>query len=301
MNNPIEISGYKFSSPADRTTSPNTKFIKMKRICLIVATMLIGIQQAASQYQSDNLSIFQTDILPRFTSYFMSASQNESGHLLLSATDQYKNLSGESRKDVLDELVKSWEESFVIIIYDSESELWSWDSNTGGATRLDKWNADSDNMARNNGYSISKTALHPWFIYIGGQGQYSSDHQILAALNSRVGFYLLRDKWDFAWTLSMGASGIDSTALNFNINYGLMSKYYFPLRKIRLSPNVGIDVGNRVYINGDITNSSPYASALAGVSWFIGGGSLDLEFKIGDQFTTLLGYTFFPGPKKKKR
>ena len=143
--------------------------------------------------------------------------------------------------------------------------------------------------------------MHPWFVYLGGMGQYTSDHQITAALNSRIGFFLLRDRWDFAWTLSMGASGVDTTDLGFNISYGVMSKYYFPLKKIKLSPNVGIDLGNNVYMVDDQSTNSSYFSLLTGISWFVGKGSLDLEFKIGDEFTTLIGYTFYPGLAGNKK
>ena len=275
----------------------------MKKTHIIIALLLITIQQVVCQTQNDKLLTFRSDVLPQFSAYFESAMLNESGQMVIVSTEKYALLPADSKKSVMDKLIISLKESLIIVTYQTTNELWAWDSAGNKALSLDKWDINSNTVARPTETIISKTAMHPWFVYLGGMGQYTSDHQITAALNSRIGFFLLRDRWDFAWTLSMGASGVDTTDLGFNISYGVMSKYYFPLKKIKLSPNVGIDLGNNVYMVDDQSTNSSYFSLLTGISWFVGKGSLDLEFKIGDEFTTLIGYTFYPGlagNKKKK-
>lgn len=273
----------------------------MKRVVFIIVTLVIAAQQALPQSQPEKFNRFRQEVLSGYSDYFTAADINENGQLILSATDKYLQLPTDAKNKIMDELVKSWNESLIIIKSDTKNELWSWHNESGKAIKLDDWDLSSSMTARSAAMPLSGTARHPWFIYLGGLGQYSSDHNVLAAFNSRIGFYLLKDRWDFAWALSLGASGVDSTTLNFNMSYGLMSKYYFPIKKLRLSPNVGVDLGNRVVSSADFSDSSPYAAALAGVSWFVGNGSLDLEFKIGDQFTTMVGYTFFPGARNIKK
>ena len=131
------------------------------------------------------------------------------------------------------------------------------------------------------------------------------NHEVNGAINTRVGFFLLRNRWDFAWTFSGGVLGnIDSEEpMTSRFSSGLMSKVYFPVKEYNLSPYVGLDVSSTSYTQSGVTGGSYIrtASLLAGISWFIGHGSLDVGFRIGKEFNTMIGYTYFPQFKSSRK
>jgi len=271
----------------------------MKRLYTLLAVILLGLQ-AFSQSQTDRIAAFRSETLPQYSTYFRSAELNSSGQLILYAADSFKALSPNEKKTLMDKIVKSWQWSLVIVSLESKNELWSWNNDTSKSIQLDSWDLNAATSIKPDAGTLSKTALHPWFIYLGGLGQYNSSRYLTAAFNSRIGFYLLRDRVDFAWTMSFGGSGYDTSRINTYLNYGIMSKVYFPIKKARISPNVGVSLENSVYYADQTSTSSATASALAGISWFVGRGSFDLEFKMSKEFTTMIGYTFYPSAKKKK-
>ncbi len=87
---------------------------------------------------------------------------------------------------------------------------------------------------------------------------------------------------------------VNSDALNNDFITGLMSKFYFPIRKLNLSPNVGFDLQGYVLTSPESTSQSVTRSLLAGISWYVGSGSIDLGFRINKQVSASLGYTFIP-------
>jgi hypothetical protein len=204
----------------------------------------------------------------------------------------------------MDDLIKSWQESLVVVKYETKRELWGWDSESGKSLLLDHWDINASAITKVPAIA-AKTARHPFFVYIGGQGQLDKNHEANAAFNSRVGFFLLRNRWDLAWTFSGGVLGnIDSeTAMTNRFSTGLMSKVYFPIRKLNLSPNVGLDISSTVYSSsetvGDVYDRT--GSLLAGISWYIGHGSLDVGFRIGKEFSTMIGYTYIPQFNKGRK
>jgi len=275
----------------------------MKRVYLFLAFIIFISEQAFSQNGPDMLSQFRTEILPQYHAYFKSAELNQSGQLVLLADTPYLSLTRDEKKSLMDKLSKSWQGSLIIVSHDGKNELWSWNNDTSKSIQLDSWDLNAASVQKPVTETLSKTALHPWFVYVGGLWQYNSSRYLTVALNSRIGFYLLRNRVDFAWTLSFGGSGYDTAKINTNLSYGVMSKVYFPIKKVRISPNVGVSLENNVYYTEGQSTSSASASALAGISWFVGKGSLDLEFKYGKEFTTMIGYTFYPSAaynKKKK-
>jgi len=238
--------------------------------------------------------------MPHYTTYFKSADLNSSGQLILYASDSFKTLTPGEKRNLMDNIVKSWQWSLVIVSLEAKNELWSWNNDTSKSIQLDSWDMNAASMIKPEVNTLSKTAQHPWFVYLGGLGQYNSSKYLTVAFNSRIGFYLLRDRVDFAWTMSFGGAGYDTATINTYLNYGVMSKVYFPIKKARISPNVGASLEQSVYYVDDTSTNSTTASAIAGISWFIGRGSFDLEFKISKEFTTMIGYTFYPSSKRKK-
>lgn len=275
----------------------------MKRAYIFLAIIIFISGQTFSQPLPDRLSQFRTDVLPQYQSFFKSADINQSGQLVLYANSNFASMPADEKKSLMDKLTRAWQSSLIIVSYEGKYELWSWDNKVSKSIRLDSWDLNAAAFRKPAAETLSGTALHPWFVYLGGLGQYNSSRYLTVAFNSRVGFYLLRDRVDFAWTLSVGGSGYDTATINTNLSYGIMSKVYFPIKKARLSPNVGVSLDNNVIYTADQTSSSASASALAGISWFVGKGSLDLEFRYGKEFTTMVGYTFYPsaGSGKKKK
>jgi hypothetical protein len=277
----------------------------MKKVYIALMILMMGLPQLYAQDPSEKIVSFREVVLSQYNVYFTNAELTESGQLTLSAVERYNLLSTSGKKAIMDNLIKTWQESLVLVQYDTKRELWGWNSETGNALFLDGWDINATAIAKTAMTSTSKTALHPFFVYFGGQGQMDKNHEANAAFNSRVGFFLLRNRWDLAWTFSGGVLGnIDSEAAMTNrFSTGLMSKVYFPIKKINISPNVGIDVSSTAYSSSESvgTTSDRSVSLLAGISWYIGHGSLDVGFRIGKEFNTMIGYTYIPRFNKNKR
>lgn len=277
----------------------------MNRVFNILTIFIIGSSQIFAQNQAENLATFRESVLPKYNVYFTQVDLTESGQLSLSANDKYQPLSIAGKKAIMDQLARSWQESLVLIQYKSKRELWVWDGDTGKALLLDSWDINATAVTKTATSTGSKTALHPWFVYVGGQGQMDKNHEVNGAINTRVGFFLLRNRWDLAWTFSGGLLGnIDSEApMTSRFSTGLMSKVYFPIKKLNISPNAGIDVSSTTYTSSEAAGNTydRSVSLLAGISWFIGHGSLDVGFRIGNEFNTMIGYTYIPQFKSRKK
>jgi hypothetical protein len=80
-----------------------------------------------------------------------------------------------------------------------------------------------------------------------------------------------------------------------------MSKVYFPIRKLHISPNIGFDLQSVSYntVEGSSTNSVS-RSLLVGISWFVGQGSLDFGVRISKEVNATIGYTLIPRFGKKR-
>ncbi|MBN1789118.1 MAG: hypothetical protein JW830_01390 [Bacteroidales bacterium] len=277
----------------------------MKQILYSILALLILFQQAYSQQPPDKITTFRLEVLPQYSTYFNSAGVSAKGQLVLSANEKYNSLAAGTKKGIMDNLLKQWQESLVMIQYGSRSELWGWDAGNGTALRIDTWDLNpvlpaAGPIAR---ATAGKIAAHPFFVYLGGQGVLDSDHNLNLAINTRVGFFLLRDRWDLAWTFSGGVLGsIDSSsASTHQFSTGLMSKVYFPIRKLHISPNIGFDLQSVSYnsVEGSSTNSVSH-SLLLGISWFVGQGSLDFGVRISKEVNATIGYTLMPRFGKKR-
>jgi hypothetical protein len=264
----------------------------------------MAVSQLYAQHPSEKIVSFREVVLPKYNVYFANAELTEKGQLSLSAVEKYSLLSPTWKKAVMDNLIKTWQESLVMVQYESKRELWGWDSETGKALLLDVWDINATATTKAPMTTITKTALHPWFVYFGGQGQLDKNHETNLAINTRIGFFLLRNRWDFAWTFSGGLFGnIDGEALTNQFSTGLMSKVYFPIKKLNISPNAGIDVASTSYSSSETvgTTYNRSLSLLAGISWYVGHGSMDVGFRIGKEFTATVGYTLIPKFNKMKR
>lgn len=272
---------------------------------LHILILLFWISLLPAMGQGGNpLEEFRSSVFPQYNSYFTRVTLSDKGQLVLYANEKYHALAANTRKAIMDNLLKRWTESLVLVQDGSRSELWGVNGETGSALRVDTWDLNVPDVPVPSSAKPVKTGRHPFFVYVGGQGMLDSEHNLNVAINTRVGFFLLLNRWDLAFTFSGGLIGsIDSTAAMANqLSTGLMSRFYFPIRKLHISPNIGFDLEGTVYTtNEGVSSNSNSQHLLTGISWFVGNGSLDLGVRIGKEVTATVGYTLVPNFGKKNR
>ena len=259
----------------------------------IILLILIGFQAVYSQGSKEKIESFRVKVLPQYRTYFTAADLTGGGQLQLSAADSYSSLSKTGRAAVMDKITASWQESLIVVGYGTKRELWG--LNKEKALLIDNWDLDQKPVPDRPAPLPSNIAQHPMFVYFGFQEQFDSHKNINMGLNARFGFFMLRDRWDLAASLSGFATGnIEAEGATYNANIGLSSKVYFPIRKYRISPNLGGEIAWTNYTVEGTSSSSISPFFLAGISWFVGNGSFDLGVRTGQQTMALVGYTFFP-------
>jgi hypothetical protein len=271
---------------------------EMKRSVIIIIFLLAGFQILCGQDITDKLASFRERLISQYNLYFTSAELTDSKQLKLNARADYVKLSKSGRKAIMDNLIKSWPESLVIVQNETYKELWWWDNDNKESRFIDSWDLNarlSTNPAEKPASSVSK---HPWFFYFGNMIRYNSNHDLVAALNLRTGFFLLRNKWDLAASLSEQVSGNtdDDTNLSVSTNVGLSSKFYFPIKNLKMSPYAGGMAS--VSISSGSTTVTP--SGLIGVSWLSGIGCIDLGMSLGNNSMMMVGYTIIPNYRFSK-
>lgn len=268
----------------------------MKRIITVTAILVIGFQVASGQSLVQRAESFSHDVLPAFSTYFSSAELTQNDQLQLPARENYTRMSRDGRKAVMDNLVKSWQESLVVVKYETSKELWGWNSDTREAILVDSWDSDPKPAAAVSPEPLSNTEKHPWFFYIGSAQRMDSEKNINGALSARVGFFLLKDTWDLAATFSEQLSGnFESEDISLQTSIGIMSKLYYPIRKYNISPFIGGEAALSLVKDSDPSFSPSF---LLGVSWFVGSGSLDVGIRAGNGSSMMVGYTLIPKFRK---
>ncbi len=274
----------------------------MKQVLLILSMLLTGFQHSVAQ-GSMTIESFNRDVMPRYLDYFDRAELTVNGQLQLTATGKYNLSTLQDKKSVMNGVVQKWPETLIVIHMDSKCELWGLSNETGNALLLDSWDLSSPKNPKIQGSKIEGTSRHPWFFYLGGMTYIDSNKNFDAALNAHVGFFLLLNRWDLAASYSEVVKGTTSSdVFAGQLSLGLLSKVYFPIKELNISPNIGgqLDL-NMISNHSPATVTTLTPSLLLGISWYVGIGSLDLGFKIGNGATTLIGYTIIPGFGSKKK
>ncbi len=265
---------------------------QMNRIYTAIIVLLIGTQVISGQDQKVKLKSFRSDVLAKYSAYFSAADLDEHGKLRLTAGESYSKLAPSDKKDIMNIIIRSWQESLVVLQFESKRELWGWNDELKDALLIDAWNLNPDPPSAEPQAIRSDIARHPWFFYLGGASQMDSFKNVNGALNARLGFFLLRNKWDLAASVTEQLSGnIEDESSSMLTSVGLASKFYFPIKKHSISPNLGAEVAVTIPKEGTVSFSP---SALAGISWYVGPGSLDAGFRIGSSSMLMLGYTLIP-------
>jgi hypothetical protein len=274
----------------------------MKQVSIILCMLLMVLQQTNAQ-GSNKIESFNRDVLPLYQEYFSLAEQTENGQLKLTALENYLSLTLQGKKLVMDKLVKNWQETLVIIHYNTKSELWGWDFHTGNALPIDNWDLNAITYQKSTTEKLNRSNLHPWFFYVGGMTYFDSYKNADVALSTNVGFFLLLNRWDLALSFSEFIKGNSTNEeSSTQASLGLMSRVYFPIKEYNLSPSIGVELDWSAIETSEtdpVTKISP--ALLLGASWYVGIGSLDIGVKIGSGVTTMIGYTFIPQFSKDKK
>jgi len=267
----------------------------MKKILLILFFISATFSGVIAQEKTTGIEMFRSSVLPQFKIYFTDARLAVNGQLELTATPGYSSLARENKSTVMDMLVRSWQQSLIVVENGSSRELWGINATTGKAMLIESWRIDGDKGAEAARIPESKTAQHPWFVYFGFQSQFDSQRNINMGFSTRFGFFLLKNRWDLAASASGFIFGnIDYDSQTFQSNVGISSKFYFPIQKLRISPNIGGEISYSTYSVEDTETSSVSPYALAGISWYVGNGSFDVGVRAGKQTIVMIGYTFIP-------
>ncbi len=268
----------------------------MKQLLNILFTVLVSAHLAFAQ-SPEKINSFRSSVLPKYSQYFSQAELTENGQLKLTAVDKYMMLTAELKKAAMVNIINAWQDSLVIVQSGTKSELWGRSTSTGNAALLDEWDLAGPQTPLLPQAQTQKIVMHPWFFYLGGQMMFDSQKTINISFNSRLGFFLLLNRWDLATTISAGVTGNADAAGTPYSNIGLMSRVHFPIKEYGITPNIGGEVTLASYGTGTPTFTP---SLVLGVSWYVGFGRLDIGLKIGDITSGVGGFTIFPGAGKFK-
>jgi len=266
----------------------------MKRFIFILCTILFSLQQTQAQ-DSKKIGLFREKVLPEYNMYFNAADLTVSGQLSLFAVEGYTKMNIEDKGAIMAKIFSAWKDSIVQVRYGSKREIWGFTGETRSLQLLDVFDLNSTLHLKT---TIIASRPHPWFFYLGAQFGGDNQHDINVALNLRLGFFLLLNRWDLATTFSGGLTGntqFISAATGWS-NVGLMSRVHFPIKKIGLSPNIGGQI--TMSVNGS-TPAQVNGAVVAGLSWYVGIGCLDIGVQVGNVVTGMIGFTLAPKIRRK--
>jgi hypothetical protein len=256
--------------------------MKMKRLYIIIFALIAGHYCAAQQSGQNDWTI-------SFNNYFESDSTSETS-VNLYAKPYYSNTSWQSKSFVIDNILSMRNKKVAYVSYGHKREIWGKDA-TQTVRLLDTLDMNSNNLKGIERES-QKLIKHPWFFYFGGQSNFNSETFSLM-LSARIGFFLLKDRWDLALSETFSVSETGATS-----ELGILSKVYYPIKKYKISPYIGtgLSLVYTGYDNGqEYTENTYWAPTLLwGISWYVGHGSLDVGMQYGktSKFAVTVGYTF---------
>jgi hypothetical protein len=267
----------------------------MKKLYIFLPILLIWFQAGYAQDSASSLKLFRSHVLPAYNTYFSSADLTFNGQLKLLALPEYALLPEAGKKAVMDKLISAWQISLVLVQYESQRELWGWNSQSMKSLLLDAWDINTASHAIAPAAGGPRTNSHPWFCYVGGMFNLDSLKNINTTITTSVGFFLLNNRWDLAAMVSSSAMGnADTEDVTSQVSAGLQSKVYFPLKQYNISPSIGAEIALTNVTFGETSTTTFTPAVLLGISWYVGGGSLDIGLKINSHTTVMVGYTFMP-------
>jgi len=282
----------------------------MKKYILIFSLM-ISIACLAQSGNESKDGFQKESFLSQFDTYFEDVELNEAGIIQLQAKESFASLPIEKKNTIMELVLSKENDVLVTVAYRYKRELWEKNKLSNTVALLDSWDLNILYKPKTTLKTLQKTDIHPWFLYFGMNSSFTSDGDAGSLyLSSRLGFFLLKNRWDLALSYSLGMSGAgESTTANSDL--GLMSKVYFPIEKYNISPYAGLGISylwslyDEVY--NEITNKHEYPTSTLwqvpiylGVNWYVGPGSLDFGFQISKNSVFMIGYTFSPSQLMKR-
>jgi hypothetical protein len=250
---------------------------------------------------AQNRDKFRTVFLSETGIYFSDATIKEDGSLEIQAIDSIYQPMDISKKDsILEYALRTWNGEMIFVHSGYIREIWRRNINTGAVSQVGVWNLNNPELFKYRRRVLETTKKHPWFFYAGVQSNFNLEGFSML-VSAHIGFFLLKDRWDLALSESFGLSTSEtSESVDLDEELALISKVYFPIKKYKISPYIGAGssfVFSNVMDKVDIYGQTMF---LAGISWYVGPGSLDLgaivylDFRdpVKCSFNLSLGYTF---------
>ncbi len=235
------------------------------------------------------LELFKKSLpTPAFSEARLSA-----GHqLLLEANEEFLNSPRSKQAGFVKEAFEVWDadlrkadqensQPYVIVMRPDGGSLWR--LRASEALLIDQW-SEIENF---NGEDRPRSGRI--FGFFGGQKTTGKEADV-AGWNARLGTTLLHDQYDLALEYNYQADN-KAVPKNKYTSYGLIGRRLF-----QISPRVGFNLGTQLILNSAAGKSARWSfSGVAGLSFFLTGGSLDVSLNAADHnvYGALLGYTVF--------
>ncbi len=221
---------------------------------------------------------------------FSKARLSAQNRLIVSATREFAAAGGAKRKAWMQDALTLWrgaleearsaeEEPWIQAQWNGGGSLWR--SRSGRAELVEEWS--DDKVPYTEAGRAGKL-----FGFFGGQLA-SGGEMDMMGVNARLGSTLLRNRYDAA--LILGYSSLDTEPKATTVSYGAVGRTLFPWK-----PGLGYNVGFQVLrISPSQGDGVTTVSALAGLNFFLGGGSFDVTLNAGNHssYGLLAGYSFF--------
>ena len=186
-------------------------------------------------------------------------------------------------------------------------ELWRIYFNT--ITMVDSWNMDeiaNKLQTESDDVTTIRNLKHPWFFNLSGSLAYYDNDANMLHFNVylRSGFYLLKSRWDLAVNYIYGYNkdvGLhqhvegnhvvqDSPNDSSSSSFGIDTRVYFPFKKIRFNPFVGLGVSR----SSTSDNSAWTVPVSVGFSIPTRKGCFDVNYQYNKvvEGIFVVGYTF---------
>lgn len=273
---------------------------------------MIIISVLSQTIQAQNLKAFRNDAAQSERKYIELTEEIDGQLNIFSNVEAYSTLTKEQKATIFGNLLSKYTGKTFIVRNGYERELWLVEVNIPTPKLIDRWNMNTADMKTYSPVSVERSSNNPWFFYFGGEYTSDLDINTNAAVNSRIGFFLLKNVWDLALSGSIGINDNSEQSTAYG-DVGLNTRVYFPMKGKNLSPYIGVGISwysstTSVYSSTDYSfedyNSRSISYPLSvGVSWFIGPGSLDIGFQYSKErgCSSSVGYTLRPGMFKKRR
>ncbi|MDR0606730.1 MAG: hypothetical protein LBG80_20865 [Bacteroidales bacterium] len=253
----------------------------MKRIVLFIFTFVI-IQTGIAQ--NNDADVNKDALSAKFGNYFEAVNVQENGTIICWAKGSFDSLKMENKELIITDIFsKINNSSLLLVIYEEKEELWTFVN--AKVILSDQWNFSDIAITKSSVRELERFNKHPWFIGLSLNGMIEEDNSYFLAI-FRGGFFLYKNCWDLAMS---GTGGISDGDIMFDI--GVNSRVYYPIKKIKLSPYIGVGISYNVLSLDEHSWDFPI---YAGLNWYLGPGSIDLGIQAWKNFSVTLGYTFSP-------